>query len=99
MIFLITIRYKLYFTGRVAGVICTSTLADLLLDMRTIETTAHLQDVPMFQLQCAMEENCLTKSAYEVYTTSQLINKVREKVSCNSYYKKTFHEIDTIGMS
>ncbi|VVC94602.1 unnamed protein product, partial [Leptidea sinapis] len=41
-------------------------LSDLLLDTNAIERSAHLQDAPMFQLQCAMEENCLSKSAYEV---------------------------------
>jgi lysyl oxidase-like protein 2/3/4 len=53
-------------SGYVASVACTDTLADLLLDMTVIERTSHLQDVPMFQLQCAMEENCLSKTAYEV---------------------------------
>ncbi|XP_045506497.1 lysyl oxidase homolog 2B-like [Colias croceus] len=52
--------------GHVAAVVCTHYLADLLLDTSAIERTAHLQDAPMFQLQCAMEENCLSKSAYEV---------------------------------
>ena len=42
-------------------------MADLLLDTNVIEKTAHLQDAPMYQLQCAMEENCLSKSAYEVF--------------------------------
>ncbi|CAH2985030.1 unnamed protein product [Chilo suppressalis] len=52
--------------GRVAAVVCTRRLADLLLDSTVIERTSHLQDVPMFQLQCAMEENCLSKTAYEI---------------------------------
>ncbi|KAJ8709781.1 hypothetical protein PYW08_009785 [Mythimna loreyi] len=52
--------------GHAAAVVCTNLLADLVLDTAAIERSAHLQDVLMFQLQCAMEENCLTKSAYEV---------------------------------
>ncbi|XP_026754306.2 lysyl oxidase homolog 2B [Galleria mellonella] len=56
--------------GHVAGVICTNHLADLALDVVAIERTAHLQDVPMYQLQCAMEENCLSKTAYEIKKTN-----------------------------
>ncbi|XP_073963631.1 lysyl oxidase homolog 2-like [Choristoneura fumiferana] len=52
--------------GHVAAVVCTDRLADLSLDTAAIERTAHLQDVPMFLLQCAMEENCLSRSAYEI---------------------------------
>ncbi|CAH2059220.1 unnamed protein product, partial [Iphiclides podalirius] len=52
--------------GFVAAVVCTQYLPDLLLDTIAIEQTAHLFDVPMYQLQCAMEENCLSKSAYEI---------------------------------
>ncbi|XP_032523492.2 lysyl oxidase homolog 2B [Danaus plexippus] len=52
--------------GHVAAVVCTQYLADLHLDSLAIVRSAHLQDVPMFQLQCAMEENCLSKSAYEI---------------------------------
>ncbi|KAJ8715684.1 hypothetical protein PYW07_010166 [Mythimna separata] len=52
--------------GHAAAVVCTNFLADLVLDTAVIERSAHLQDVMMFQLQCAMEENCLSKSAYEV---------------------------------
>ncbi|KAG7297382.1 hypothetical protein JYU34_019361 [Plutella xylostella] len=56
--------------GHVAAVVCTQILSDLFLDVRTIERTAHLQDAPMYQLQCAMEENCLTKTAYEIQRTN-----------------------------
>ncbi|XP_028158080.1 lysyl oxidase homolog 2 [Ostrinia furnacalis] len=52
--------------GYVAAVVCTHVLADLALDTTAIERTSHLQDVSMYQLQCAMEENCLSKSAYEI---------------------------------
>ncbi|XP_050685207.1 lysyl oxidase homolog 2B [Leptidea sinapis] len=56
--------------GHVAAVVCTQHLSDLLLDTNAIERSAHLQDAPMFQLQCAMEENCLSKSAYEIQRTN-----------------------------
>ncbi|XP_050554173.1 lysyl oxidase homolog 2 [Spodoptera frugiperda] len=52
--------------GHTAAVVCTHFLADLVLDTAVIERSAHLQDVMMFQLQCAMEENCLSRTAYEV---------------------------------
>ncbi|CAH0763306.1 unnamed protein product [Diatraea saccharalis] len=52
--------------GHVAAVVCTRHLADLVLETTVIERTSHLQDVPMYQLQCAMEENCLSKTAYEI---------------------------------
>ncbi|XP_026323028.1 lysyl oxidase homolog 2 [Hyposmocoma kahamanoa] len=56
--------------GYVASVVCTRKLADLQLDTIVIERTAHLQDAPMYQLTCAMEENCLSKSAYEIQKTN-----------------------------
>lgn len=56
--------------GHVAAVVCTHLMADLLFDTNVIEKTAHLQDAPMYQLQCAMEENCLSKSAYEIQRTN-----------------------------
>ncbi|CAB3227745.1 unnamed protein product [Arctia plantaginis] len=56
--------------GHVAAVVCTHYLADLVLDTTAIERSAHLHDVMMFQLQCAMEEFCLTKSAYEIQKTN-----------------------------
>ncbi|XP_063369098.1 lysyl oxidase homolog 3A [Cydia amplana] len=56
--------------GHVAAVVCTDRLADLELDTVAIERSAHLQDVPMYLLQCAMEENCLSKTAYEIQKTN-----------------------------
>ncbi|GBP06182.1 Lysyl oxidase homolog 2 [Eumeta japonica] len=51
--------------GHVAAVVCTRTLADLALDYKELEHSSHLQDVALYHLQCAMEELCLAKSAYE----------------------------------
>ncbi|KOB73787.1 Uncharacterized protein OBRU01_10150, partial [Operophtera brumata] len=53
--------------SHVAAVICTQNLADLLLETSVIESTAHLQDVMMLQLQCAMEENCVSVNCSDVY--------------------------------
>ncbi|XP_060807035.1 lysyl oxidase homolog 2 [Amyelois transitella] len=52
--------------GYVAAVVCTERMADLALNTQTLEITGHLQDVPLYLLQCAMEENCLSRTAYEV---------------------------------
>lgn len=50
----------------VAAVACTKTLADLVIDHVELMRTAHLDDRQMFFLQCAMEENCVASSAYEI---------------------------------
>ncbi|XP_058792586.1 lysyl oxidase homolog 3A isoform X2 [Phymastichus coffea] len=48
----------------VAGVTCTQRIADLVLDHTELERTAHLEDRPLYNLQCAMEENCVASQAY-----------------------------------
>jgi len=40
-------------------------MADLVPDHYEIMRSAHLEDRQMFFLQCAMEENCLSASAYQ----------------------------------
>ncbi|XP_014206670.1 lysyl oxidase homolog 2 [Copidosoma floridanum] len=50
----------------VAGVSCAERLADLVLDHWELERTAHLEDRPLYWLQCAMEENCVASQAYEL---------------------------------
>ncbi|XP_026467289.1 lysyl oxidase homolog 2B-like [Ctenocephalides felis] len=52
--------------GHVAGVTCIDQLPDLVIDHIELERTAHLEDKPMFYLQCAMEENCLGSQAYVI---------------------------------
>ncbi|XP_050305019.1 lysyl oxidase homolog 3A-like [Anthonomus grandis grandis] len=58
-------------TGRcegkeVAAVACTHSLSDLVIDQEELIRSAYLQDLQMFYLQCAMEENCAASSAYQV---------------------------------
>ncbi|KAJ8917857.1 hypothetical protein NQ315_010770 [Exocentrus adspersus] len=50
----------------VAAVSCTETMSDLVIDHVDLMRTAHLEDKQMFFLQCAMEENCVASTAYEV---------------------------------
>ncbi|KAL1137594.1 hypothetical protein AAG570_009292, partial [Ranatra chinensis] len=50
----------------IAGVICTKVLADLIIDADEIQRTAYLEDRQLYFLQCAMEENCVASSAYQL---------------------------------
>ncbi|KAJ9573643.1 hypothetical protein L9F63_008984 [Diploptera punctata] len=50
----------------IAGVVCTKSLADLVIDHTEIMRTAHLEDRQLYFLQCAMEENCLASAAYKL---------------------------------
>lgn len=54
----------------VAGVVCTREIADLVFDHIELMRTAHLEDRPLYWLQCAMEENCVASRAYKIQKES-----------------------------
>ncbi|XP_063963691.1 lysyl oxidase homolog 2A-like [Lytechinus pictus] len=43
-----------------AGVLCAQVLPDVLIDIHVLESSIYMQDWPMYMLQCAAEENCLS---------------------------------------
>lgn len=52
--------------GAVAGVKCDHRSPDLILEMDVLQHSARLQTRTMGELECAMEENCVSKQAYAI---------------------------------
>ncbi|KAK6185368.1 hypothetical protein SNE40_007618 [Patella caerulea] len=55
----------------VAGVVCSKFLPDLIPNLEVLQSSVLLQDRPLYYLQCALEENCLSSSAAVVRNTSK----------------------------
>uniref|UniRef100_A0A1I8GEC2 Scavenger receptor cysteine-rich type 1 protein M130-like n=1 Tax=Macrostomum lignano TaxID=282301 RepID=A0A1I8GEC2_9PLAT len=49
---------------------CTADLPDLVLDHRVLQLSAYVARVPMYYMNCALEENCAARTAFEVRNRS-----------------------------
>ncbi|ESO87847.1 hypothetical protein LOTGIDRAFT_193984, partial [Lottia gigantea] len=55
----------------VAGIVCSKFLPDLIPSLHRLEESILLQDRPLYYLQCALEENCLSSSATTIRNSSK----------------------------
>ncbi|XP_030841141.1 lysyl oxidase-like 2 isoform X1 [Strongylocentrotus purpuratus] len=47
-----------------AGILCAGVLPDVLMDVHVLQSSIYMQDWPMYMLQCAAEENCLSSESH-----------------------------------
>lgn len=54
----------------VCGFALTTAAPDLVLNPQVVEQTTYMEDRPMFMLQCAYEENCLSSTSSQMPANS-----------------------------
>ncbi|KAM6149940.1 lysyl oxidase homolog 2 isoform 1-T3 [Erethizon dorsatum] len=67
-----------------AGVACSETAPDLVLNAEMVQQTTYLEERPMSMLLCAREENCLAASAALVQSDEELARHYRRLLRFSS---------------
>ncbi|CAB0044059.1 unnamed protein product [Trichogramma brassicae] len=81
----------------VAGVACSRDMADLAFDARELEQSAHLEEIYLHWLQCAMEENCLATEAYRVQRASRPIGGGTGEGCSSSRRGRHYHSMEVFA--